>query len=254
MPSILDRLQTAATGVGTDALVQVLASLVIFAAVLAVARLIRAGLGRDPAWAFVRGLVQVVAIGFLLAAILSLHAAWSALVLLAMATVAAGITRRRAEGEPRAYVIALASISLGTVLTVVAMLAMGTLDPTIQDLVPVGSIIVANCMRTGSLVFERYRRERDALGAADAVAPSVRASLIPAIDGMRSLGFVWIPGIMTGLILGGTPPVEAAFLQFVVIAMGFVSAAITSMTATALMARAQREEPPAPPTPPAVPT
>lgn len=248
MASILDRLGDAFAEVGTDALMQVLASLAIFAGILYVAHVMRTGVARDASWAFGRGLVQVVAMGFLLSAILALHAAWSALVLLAMAAVAAGITRKRAEGEADAYAIALVSIVLATALTVVAMVAMGALQPTVRDLVPVGSIIIANCMRTGSLVFERFRRERDVLGSADAVAPSVRASLIPAIDGMRSLGVVWIPGIMTGLVLAGASPVRAAFLQFVVVAMGFVSAAITSMTATALLARADAQggAPPSP--------
>jgi len=51
-----------------------------------------------------------------------------------------------------------------------------------------------------------------ALGAApeEAVAPylqdSYQASLIPAIDNLRSLGIVWIPGLMAGMVLSARRP------------------------------------------------
>jgi putative ABC transport system permease protein len=53
----------------------------------------------------------------------------------------------------------------------------------------------------------------------------VRASLIPRIDSLRSLGIVWIPGLMAGMVLAGSDPVYAAIYQFVVIAMVFASSA-----------------------------
>lgn len=231
---ILDRLQDALAGVGADAVVQVAATAFLFAAVLAAARLLGARLGMDPVRAVARGCVQVIAMGFLLTAILALHAGWSALVLLGMCVVAADISRRR-SGAGGTYTVALAAITFATAITVTAMLAMGALRPTVRDLVPVGSIIVATCMRTASLAFERYDREA---GGPDAAPQAVGASLIPAIDGMRSLGLVWIPGIMTGLVLAGVPPVRAAFLQFVVVALGFVAAALTSLSAMSLIGRA----------------
>src|SRR5712671_6438642 len=36
---------------------------------------------------------------------------------------------------------------------------------------------------------------------ADYVQASFEASLIPAIDSLRSLGIVWIPGLMAGMLL-----------------------------------------------------
>jgi putative ABC transport system permease protein len=51
------------------------------------------------------------------------------------------------------------------------------------------------------------------------VQTSFEASLIPAIDSLRSLGIVWIPGLMAGMLLSGARPVYAAVYQFVVVAM-----------------------------------
>ena len=82
-----------------------------------------------------------------------------------------------------------------------------------------------------------------ALGAApeDTVAvyaeSSIHASLIPAIDNLRSLGIVWIPGLMTGMLLSGSDPLYAAIYQFVVIAMILASSGLTSLLST-LMIRA----------------
>ena len=227
----IDALREAVRPIGADAILQLLVSTALVAAVLVLARWRGAGLGDDPVKAYVRGLVQVLAMGLLLAAMLSLHAGWAGPILLLMCAAAAGISMKRA-GARRAglFWMAWASIATGTALTVAAMLAMGALEPTIRDLVPVGSIVIATCMRTASLAFERF--DREAASGHDAAAPAVQASLIPAIDGMRSLGLVWIPGIMTGLVLAGASPVRAAVLQFVVIAVGFVAAAVTSLSLT----------------------
>jgi putative ABC transport system permease protein len=79
-----------------------------------------------------------------------------------------------------------------------------------------------------------------ALGAGPevAVAPYVQssfgASLIPAIDNLRSLGIVWIPGLMTGMVLAGARPIEAAIYQFVVLALIFASSGLTCLVSTTL--------------------
>jgi putative ABC transport system permease protein len=64
-------------------------------------------------------------------------------------------------------------------------------------------------------------------GLLSSVAPyvhsSFEASLIPAIDSLRSLAIVWIPGLMAGMLLSGARPAYAAIYQFVVLAMIFAS-------------------------------
>jgi putative ABC transport system permease protein len=41
--------------------------------------------------------------------------------------------------------------------------------------------------------------------------------LIPSIDNLRSLGIVWIPGLMAGIVLSGKSPLYGALYQFVVL-------------------------------------
>ena len=90
----------------------------------------------------------------------------------------------------------------------------GVIDTAITSLIPVGSMIIANAMNTNGLALNRFRSEvlahageietALALGAAPEATvaatrrASIHSSLIPAIDNLRSLGIVWIPGLMTG--------------------------------------------------------
>jgi len=71
------------------------------------------------------------------------------------------------------------------------------------------------------------------------VAPYVRkaveASLIPRVDTLRSLGIVWIPGVMAGMILSGSDPVYAAVYQFAVLGMILAAAGIASVIILVLL-------------------
>ena len=87
----------------------------------------------------------------------------------------------------------------------------------------------------------RSDRSRTSLGAepAVAVAPylqsAVYASLLPRLDMLKSLGLVWIPGVMAGMVVSGTSPVYAAIYQFIVVAMILAASGITGLIATVLM-------------------
>jgi hypothetical protein len=103
-------------------------------------------------------------------------------------------------------------------------------------------------MNTDGLALNRFRSDvlahvgeieaALALGAdprqsvADYVQASFEASLIPAIDSLRSLGIVWIPGLMAGMLLSGSRPIYAAIYQFVVLAMIFAASGLTSLVST----------------------
>jgi UDP-glucose/iron transport system permease protein len=131
------------------------------------------------------------------------------------------------------------------------MTLLGVIDTPITSLVPIGSMMIANAMNTNGLALNRFRSDvlahvgeietALALGAdgKTSVSPYVQvsfeASLIPAIDSLRSLGIVWIPGLMAGMLLSGARPVYAAIYQFVLLAMIFASSGLTSLVSTLLI-------------------
>ena len=203
--------------------------------------------------AFVRGFVQVLAMGAFIGILFSLPFAWSAVVILAMIGVAAWISKDRGEGIPGVLRASLVSIFAGAGLVIVMMLAAGAIEPTIRNLVPVGGMIIANAMKTNSLALDRFRGEIEsnrteieavlALGVppkrviSEYVTTSVRASLIPMVDSLRSLGLVYIPGMMSGMILAGANPIYAAEYQFVIMGMLFAAGGLTSMASTYLISQ-----------------
>jgi putative ABC transport system permease protein len=137
---------------------------------------------------------------------------------------------------------------MGAGSVIAVMTALGVIDTAITALVPVGSMLIANAMNTNGLALNRFRSDvlahvgeietALALGAdakvsvAPYVQASFEASLIPAIDSLRSLGIVWIPGLMAGMLLSGARPVYAAIYQFVVLAMIFAASGLTSLAST----------------------
>jgi putative ABC transport system permease protein len=49
------------------------------------------------------------------------------------------------------------------------------------------------------------------------------------MNSIRSLGIVWIPGLMAGMLIAGESPVNAALYQFVVMGMIFISVSLCSL-------------------------
>jgi putative ABC transport system permease protein len=201
--------------------------------------------------AMVRGLAQIVAVGSIL--LLLLRAPnWTSVFLLAAMMLAAGATSaRRAKGLPQAFQVSATAIACGAGSVIAVMTWLGVIDTPITALVPVGSMLIANAMNTNGLALNRIRSEvlahvgevetALALGAdgRSSVAPYVQnsfeSSLIPAVDSLRSLGIVWIPGLMAGMLLSGARPVYAAVYQFVVLAMIFAASGLTSLISTVLI-------------------
>jgi putative ABC transport system permease protein len=205
----------------------------------------------DALIAMVRGLVQIVAVGSILLILLRAPR-WTAIFLLIAMIVAAGATSaRRAKGMPGAFQVSAWSIACGAGSVIALMTWLGVIDTAITALVPVGSMLIANAMNTNGLALNRLRGDvlahageietALALGAeaksslGPYVQASYEASLIPAIDSLRSLGIVWIPGLMAGMMLSGSRPVYAAIYQFVVLAMIFAASGITSLASTFLI-------------------
>ncbi|HEX4020282.1 MAG TPA: ABC transporter permease [Acidobacteriaceae bacterium] len=229
----------------------VVAITAILVAILASRR--GAPMQREIPLALLRGLVQILLIGFLLAVLLR-GPWWTALPLLVgMILMAANIVRRRAREIPETYTLSLICLAAGAGVVIAVMTLLGIITPDIRMLVPVGSMVIAQNMNIQSLFLNRFLGELRshtgeiesalALGASTdtAVSPYLRAafhaSLIPATDNLRSLGIVWIPGIMAGMILSGSSPVYAALYQFVILSMIFTAGGLSCLTATYLVPR-----------------
>jgi len=234
-------------------LLQVGAASLLALLVVGLSRWHRLTLESELSLAFARGFAQIVAMGLLIGVLLTVEVAWSLLILLGMMAGATWISRSRGEGLPDVTRISFLAIGLGAGAVIVLMTWAGAIESTVRSLVPIGSLVIANAMKINSLALDRFKEEltanRDVIevglslgGRPQAVlAPhvrdSVRASLIPVVDSLKSLGWVWIPGIMAGMILAGENPIYAALYQFVIMAMIFSAGGLTSVLSSLLLSR-----------------
>ena len=208
-------------------------------------------LEREGFVAMVRGLIQIVAVGSVLLLLLRGPRWTSIFLLMAMIAAAGATSAKRAKNVPGAFKVSAWSIAMGAGSVIALMTWLGVIDTQITALVPVGSMLIANAMNTNGLALNRFRADvlahvgeietALALGAdakvsvAPYVQASFEASLIPAVDSLRSLGIVWIPGLMAGMLLSGARPIYAAIYQFVVLAMIFAASGLTSLASTVMI-------------------
>jgi putative ABC transport system permease protein len=232
-------------------LAQAFSAAVVAYLVVLLARRRKIHLESEAALALVRGLVQIIAVGSVLVIMLRAPRWTGAFLLTAMIVAAGATSAKRAGGVPGSFQVSTYSIACGAGSVIAIMTWLGVIETAITALIPVGSMLIANAMNTNGLALNRFRSDvlahvgeietALALGAdpRQSVRPYVQASfeasLIPAIDSLRSLGIVWIPGLMAGMLLSGSRPIYAAIYQFVVLAMIFAASGVTSLVGTLLI-------------------
>ncbi|MDE7487707.1 ABC transporter permease, partial [Streptococcus agalactiae] len=68
----------------------------------------------------------------------------------------------------------------------------------------------------------------------DIIRDVIKTGMVPTIDSAKTLGIVSLPGMMTGLILAGTSPIQAVKYQMMVTFMLLATTSIASFVATYL--------------------
>jgi len=122
-----------------------------------------------------------------------------------------------------------------------------------QYVIPVGGMILGNCLRANIVglrdFYQSIRRDEKAFqlvlaqGATlrEAIRPYLSASfqsaVSPTIATMMTIGLVSLPGMMTGVILGGNDPMLAIKYQIGIMIAIFTGTAITVPTAVILTLR-----------------
>jgi putative ABC transport system permease protein len=230
-------------------------ALLVIAALLS--RMRSLGLEKDLAIAAVRGGVQIMAMGFVLYLIFGLEdlLLWSLVLafIAVMVVIGTYTSAKRAKDLPDPPRATFWALSLATAITLGSMLALRVLPLRPEFIIPIAGMVVGNSMNSTSLALNRLlgevrghrsRIEARMLLGADAetslrphMRTAVRSSLIPTIDSLKTLGLVFIPGGMTGMLMGGVDPIWAAQYQLVIFFMIFCSGTIATVVATAIATR-----------------
>lgn len=204
------------------------------------------GLEKEIAIGTVRAAIQLFAVGYVLDYIFrTRHPLFIFLILAVMITVAAENARKRGKGLPGAFWRIVIAITATETVTMGLLLLLGMVKPEPQYIIPISGMIIGNAMVVCALYLNQMKREVEAsrgevevllsLGATvrqavqDPLKRSVKASMIPSIDGMKTVGIVQLPGMMTGMIIAGASPLQAVRYQILIMFSFSASAALTSI-------------------------
>jgi putative ABC transport system permease protein len=198
------------------------------------------GLSRTILVAGVRTVVQLLLVGMVLKTVFALASpvliAAVALAMFAMASYEIRSRQERRFAGAWGYGIGAATMMLATLLVTIFAL-LGTLRPTPwyapQVLIPLLGIILGNVMNGVSVSLNALSmaitRERPAVEARLALGTdrytalkplqrsALRSGMIPIINQMSAAGVITLPGMMTGQILAGMDPLEAAKYQILLL-------------------------------------
>ncbi len=133
------------------------------------------------------------------------------------------------------YLISICAMFVSSFsVTILALLVIIRIEPwyTPQYAIPLLGMLLGNTMSGISLALDRmtdqlYGRRNEVeqrllLGqtwqqaSRDIRSDCMRTGMMPIINSMAAAGLVSLPGMMTGQILGGTPPVEAVKYQILI--------------------------------------
>lgn len=213
----------------------------------------RLGLEWSLAIAAARTVLQLLVVGYLLAFIFALANPWAVLaVLTVMLTIAAVVARNRISKKiPQVLPLVWGSMLISTALTL-SYTNLLVIQPQTwyeaQYLIPLAGIVLGNAMNGAAIAGERLVSIVNAskleiethlsLGATSqqAVAQyrkeAIRAGLIPNLNQMMVVGIVTLPGIITGQLLSGVNPLDAASYQILVMFMLAFANLVTALLVT----------------------
>jgi putative ABC transport system permease protein len=166
---------------------QAAGAIMLCAAVVLLCRWFAVHVERETAISVARGLVQMVFVGMVLSVLLRGNLLVGVLVLLAM-TLAAAVTASRRVGDIKGSLLLCRALQSRRHCT------RG----------PDRGGLGARC---------RPRRDSCALCAGCGLCQP------PRLDMLKSLGLVWIPGVMAGMMVSGASPIYAGIYQFIIVAM-----------------------------------
>ncbi|WP_042273377.1 ABC transporter permease [[Clostridium] dakarense] len=223
-------------------------SLIMASSLIAIPILIshreKLGLGKEIIISILRAIIQLVIVGYILDTIFKLDNKIVIIVLIFVMSINASLnTVKRGENINNVFLISLISIFTGSIITMSVLIFSGVIKFTSSEVIPIAGMIISNSMvavglsyRNLNTSFSLRRAEVEtklSLGASvkesskEILSESIKIAIIPTIDSAKMLGIVSLPGMMTGLILGGVSPIMAVKFQIMVTFMIISSASIS---------------------------
>ncbi|HCW7175520.1 TPA: iron export ABC transporter permease subunit FetB [Staphylococcus aureus] len=207
---------------------------------------------KDLIVATLRAVVQLIILGFLLHYIFKINDKWL-LVLCVFVIIVNASWNTISRSSPvmhHVFLISFVAIFVGTALPLVGTIATGAIQFTANEVIPIGGMLANNGLIAINLAYQNLDRAfvqdgtniesklslaaTTKLASKGAIRESIRLAIVPTIDSVKTYGLVLIPGMMTGLIIGGVPPLQAIKFQLLVVFIHTTATIMSALIATYL--------------------
>ncbi|HCY0753745.1 TPA: iron export ABC transporter permease subunit FetB [Staphylococcus aureus] len=207
---------------------------------------------KDLILATLRAVVQLIILGFLLHYIFKINDKWL-LVLCVFVIIVNASWNTISRSSPvmhHVFLISFVAIFVGTALPLAGTIATGAIQFTANEVIPIGGMLANNGLIAINLAYQNLDRAfvqdgtniesklslaaTPKLASKGAIRESIRLAIVPTIDSVKTYGLVSIPGMMTGLIIGGVPPLQAIKFQLLVVFIHTTATIMSALIATYL--------------------
>lgn len=203
-------------------------------------------LGKDLIITSIRAAIQLLIIGYILKKVFGFgHPAVIVIMLLVMIFVASQNAAKRGKGLPHIFWKIFLTIAIVEMITQAFLLGLRIVPATAPYIISISGMIIGNSMVIANLFLNRLKGELEvrkeevvlvlSLGGSikqsiySILKRSIRSSLIPTIEGQKTIGLVQLPGMMTGQIIAGADPVQAVRFQLLIVFMILSAASLTAI-------------------------
>ncbi|EMN4666302.1 ABC transporter ATP-binding protein [Staphylococcus aureus] len=207
---------------------------------------------KDLIVATLRAVVQLIILGFLLHYIFKINDKWLLIlcVLVIIINASWNTISRASPVMHHVFWISFLAIFIGTALPLAGTIATGAIQFTANEVIPIGGMLANNSLIAINLAYQNLDRAfvqdgtniesklslaaTPKLASKGAIRESIRLAIVPTIDSVKTYGLVSIPGMMTGLIIGGVPPLQAIKFQLLVVFIHTTATIMSALIATYL--------------------
>ncbi|EUR32011.1 ABC transporter, permease [Staphylococcus aureus GGMC6008] len=207
---------------------------------------------KDLIVATLRAVVQLIILGFLLHYIFKINDKWLLIlcVLVIIINASWNTISRASPVMHHVFWISFLAIFIGTALPLACTIATGAIQFTANEVIPIGGMLANNGLIAINLAYQNLDRAfvqdgtniesklslaaTPKLASKGAIRESIRLAIVPTIDSVKTYGLVSIPGMMTGLIIGGVPPLQAIKFQLLVVFIHTTATIMSALIATYL--------------------
>ncbi|MHC0553052.1 ABC transporter permease [Salinicoccus sp. CNSTN-B1] len=221
-------------------------SLVFIAIPLVLTLFLKLGLEKDIIIATIRSIIQLLIIGYILTFVFeSGSVIFIILMIMLMIAAATQNVIKKGEGIPGITLMIVITLVLVELVTMGIMLGFGIIPFTPEEVIPISGMVIGNCMVLSLLFLNKFKDEVErsdetielilSMGGKPQTAidkslkSAIQTSMIPTIEAQKTMGLVQLPGMMSGLIIGGADPIEAVMYQLLVLFLILTTASLSSV-------------------------